>query len=243
MPTRRIGARAPAGCAWRLRQLAIHLERTLDVREWPVLERVYRAALEADPDHARTWISWALARYDTDTHTPEVLEACVRAGRRAVALAPDDGHLLGIHGQILYEADHTEEAEATLRQAIALGHGGWPHLWLAHLLHDQHRWAEAAAAYAAIPAANLPEPARWRIQLAREQRAATLLRAGRRDEAVAAYAEVLDRYTRALDAGLDEISSPVLAAGPPEHLLRDGPRLPELAERTEALRVRLEAAG
>lgn len=54
------------------------------------------------------------------------------------------------------------------------------------------------------------------------------------------YSEVLTRFERALDAGLDSSSSPVLALGLPEYLFGDLEALPELRERATKLRARLD---
>jgi tetratricopeptide (TPR) repeat protein len=224
----------------RLRQLAIHLECSIGVREWRVLGPIYAASLEADPRNADAWSSQAIARKHTGEDSPEALRECVASSRHAVALAPDDGHLWGHLGMSLYESDELEEAEVALRRSIELGHAGWPHLWLAHTLHDGKRWGEAAEAYASIPAGRLPSWAAWRIQLARQQRAACLLRTGRRPEAVALYAEVLERYERALAADMEWDASPVLQCGAPEYLREDLAALPELQERAKELLGQLD---
>jgi tetratricopeptide (TPR) repeat protein len=231
------------GLGERLRQLAVYLECTLGIRAWSVLRPVYEAALKADPKNADTWSSQAIARKAVDADTPEVLRACLGSSRQAVALAPDDGHLLGHLGMLLYECGELAEAEVVLRKSIELGHGGWPHLWLAHALHDQERWLEASEAYAGIPAGRLPGWAAWRVQLARQQRASCLLRAGQRAEALATYTEVLDRYERALNLGMDADSSPVLMCGAPEYLEQDLPKLPEIRGRTLDLLARIAAQG
>lgn len=221
----------------RYRQLAIHLECAVGSRDWTALDRIYRAAFDADPDDADIWSSWALARFATQGAA--ALDPCVEASRRSVALDPDNGHLHGIHGMLLYEAGALDEAAEILQRAMSLGHHGWPELHLAHTLHDQERWEEAADAYARIDASRLPPRAQWRVHLAHQQRAHCLWMAGLRERALEAYADVLQRYERALDAGLDAASSPVLAAGPPEQLLDDLHGFPELAERTRALCERL----
>jgi tetratricopeptide (TPR) repeat protein len=223
----------------RYRQLAIHLECTLDVGRWPPLKRAYDAAVAADPTDPHVWTSRAIARSNTTFLDAEGTREVVGWGRRAVAFAPDDGYLNSVLGQFLYHAGLLDEAEPVLRHALALGRKGWTHLWLAHTLHDLKRWAEAAAAYQALPAAAMP--AAWRVQLARQQRAQCLQRAGRREDALVLYTEVLERYERALDAGLDAISSPVLDCGYPSYLLDDLGFFPELVERTTQLCIRLNA--
>jgi tetratricopeptide (TPR) repeat protein len=223
----------------RLRQLAIHLEYSRGVHAWSVLAPVYAASLRADPDNADAWSSAAIARWHNDADTQTVAEACVASCRRAVALAPADGHPHGVLGMLLYQAGHLDEAITVLQHAIGLGRVGWPHLWLAHALHDLERWPEAAAAYAEIPAAALPPQASWRLQLAREQRAACLYRAGQREAASRLYGEVLTRFERALDAGLDALASPVLATGAPSYLMADLAAFPELRARCVAVVARL----
>lgn len=233
-------AHIAVGLGERLRQLAIQLEDHRGVRAWSVLEPIYAAALEANPQNPHTWSSWALAYWHTNPDTSDTFEKSVGAGRRAVALDPDEGHTHGILGMLLYKAHRLDEARVILLRAIELGHSGWPHLWLAHVLHDQECWSEAADAYSRIPAQDLPPHSAWRVQLARQQRAACLLRAGLRQEALAVYSEVLSRFQRALDAELDSNSSPVLGAGAPEYLFADIESLPELAEGASELRARLE---
>ncbi|MEO0601303.1 MAG: hypothetical protein AAF211_07695 [Myxococcota bacterium] len=207
-----------------------------------MLERVYDAALEADPDNSDTWASFALARANTDANTAAVRAACVAPARRAVALRPDDGHHHGLLGMLLHAAGQLTEAKVVLERSIALGHRGWSHLHLAHALHDLQRFDEAAAAYGNVPIGALPGWAAWRIPLLREQRAACLHRAGRRTEALAAYTEVLERFERALDAGLDARSSPVLSLGRPNYLLDDLEDFPELRARAESVVKRLDEA-
>ena len=229
------------GLGERFRQLAVELECRRDVHVWRVLEPVYDAALAADPRNPHTWSSWAVARWHTDRDSPHTLDACIAAGRRAVSLGPDDGSTYGVLGMLLYQANDLDDARRVLERGIELGGAsGWDHLWLAHTLHDLERWTEAADAYAHIPRADFASHGSWRIQLARQQRACCLLRAGRREAALAAYSEVLVRFERALDAGLDGLSSPVLAMGPPEHLFSDIESLPELADRASRLRTRLD---
>jgi len=210
------------------------------VQGWSVLEPIYDAALAADPELADTWSSRALAYWRTHPDSARAFATCLPMARRSTSLNPTDGHNHSILGMLLYQARELEDAEHILRRAIALGRRGWPHVWLAHTLHDQRHWAEAADAYDHIPAEALPPTAAWRVQLARQQRASCQLRAGQKAEAIATYAEVLTRYERALDAGLPAHASPVLAAGPPEYLFDDVGSLPELQGRVAALRARLE---
>lgn len=225
----------------RYRQLAIALELHHDVRDWPTLSPIYDAALRADPKLAATWSSWALAHLATLPETVEVLAAAEVAARRAVELAPTQGHAHTVLGYVLYQSGGLEEAIPTLERALALGETGWAHLWLAHTLHDLRAWSAAADAYARIPADAFPRHATWRVQLARQQQAACLLRAGRNRDACSVYDKVLRRFERALDAALDSTNSPVLALGPPTLLLEDAPRLPGLATRIAHLRHRLQA--
>jgi tetratricopeptide (TPR) repeat protein len=192
----------------RLRQLAIAVETRLATSAMPrgflALERIYTEVRGMGAEQAET--SFAIGAHscvelgcdDVEGPVPRaILAKAEQAAHRAIAARDDDANAHYMLGSILYKRGDMTGAlaaftDATKREAKM----GWAELFRAHCLHDLKRWEEAAAAYDVVDASAFDGPTAWRWILSREQRAACLLMAGRRDEALSAFDAVLTQYER-----------------------------------------------
>ncbi len=199
----------------RLRMLAIEAEGTCcaspQPRGWRALDRIYKAALALCSTNSNLHASRAIgaqqcmeaARWSRPPR-PELARAIFEEGRaaalEAIARAPDDVHAYSVLAQLHYFSEHAsaEQTLAHYERALEVDPTcGWSLLYRAHCLHDLGRWAEAADAYEAVPRAHYQGRVAWRYVVALEQRADCLLRAGRRDEALAGFRDLLGRLARA----------------------------------------------
>ncbi|CAN97661.1 hypothetical protein sce7492 [Sorangium cellulosum So ce56] len=232
----------------RLRRLAIALEYQLTLSEqprgWLALERIYTAGRALDPDDAEIEVSRAVTAElcaSCVDDRPEVRRRMIFAGRtaaeRAVQLRPNDAGAQVALGMLHYSFQYgsIESALACFEAAAVLDpSSGWARLYRAHCLHDLGRWSEAAQAYFEVDPSFFVGPNAWRYDLLREQRAWCLLQAGERDQALAEFLGIMQRYE--LQPGLARYQrlKELTAAA-------EGPLQTDLSDRLAQLRRKIDA--
>jgi tetratricopeptide (TPR) repeat protein len=170
------------------------------------------------------------------------MRQAVHAARTAIDCDPMDADGHYALGRVLYWHDPCEREDAlrSFEEATRLDPDHqWARLYVAHCLHDLERWSEASDAYGRVSLSAFDGPTGWRRELLREQRAYCMLRSGRRDEALAAFADVVRRRESAFDRTEDQLLSDTLFVYP--YLLEEaaaGELSVELGERVAALLVR-----
>lgn len=242
--------------AERLRQLAVWLEPTLvgdpaQPRAWLALDRIYAAAIAADPGDASAHRSRAVSAREAaellDSRTPadprarqhgrrmrSVAYAACDTACAAAPAAPEPWTTLGL---VRYGDPAAGPTAALAAFDAALARDpldAWALLYRAHCLHDLARWSEAAAAYAAVPAAALVGARAWRLEHLLEQRAWCWLQAGEPARATAEFAALLGRWERDLGLAREAWGEHVMAAAA-------GPLAAALTARVDALASRLDA--
>lgn len=233
----------------RLRMLAVALETVMSIceqpRGWLALERIYAAGRALDPDDAEIEVSRAITSEACASLVPDrpgVARRMISTGRdaaeRAIALRPGDArprHALGML-EYSFGDGSLEAALACFEKAVQLEPGhGWARLYRAHCLHDLERWAEAARAYSEVAPAFLVGPIAWRYDLLREQRAWCLLQAGEREQALAEFLALLQRYELQPALAREQALRELTAAA-------EGPLHAELSGRLAQLRRMIETA-
>lgn len=190
----------------RLRHLAILAEpiasSTTQPRGWALLERMYDTAARWDShnpwiEHSRAISAMACADGDVSTATrAAILESGRIALARALSMVPEDGLLLSTMSQLEYADHQTEAALEWADRALAVEPGRpWASLIRAHCLSDLKQWADAAAAYDAVPQDAFQGPGSWRMALLVEQMGWCRLKAGDTDGARAAFEQIVYRYS------------------------------------------------
>jgi hypothetical protein len=238
--------------AERLRLLAVHLDDEslvvtgTSLARWEIYKRIYAEARRLSPDDPWILRSMAITALDIaesaerdEAGRDRLWNEAASAAWSACELDDADPQLLYTLGHVLYCAwpSRTEEALVEFERALVLDNADqWANLYRAHCLQDLRRWREAADAYAGVNASAFVGAKAWRVELLREQRAFCLLRAGDRNEALAAFVEVLQRREAAIARGEDSLESPALSE-PPVLLVEaaHGELRAELYERVEAL--------
>ncbi len=201
-------ARFDIPLAERLRLLAVAVEaRALGGpprRSWAILDRIYSKALHDAPDHAWVHASRGISASElaamSEGGEAERLNAIARRELlHARALAPQDAQIAYCLGYVLYmdRESSIEEALTWFDCALSISSTHpWARLYRAHCLHDLERWQEAAQAYALVPPQPFMGPASWRMDLATEQQAWCLLRAGDIAGARQKFEMILARYEK-----------------------------------------------
>jgi tetratricopeptide (TPR) repeat protein len=104
---------------------------------------LYREVVARDPDSLDAWGQLGTALYQVGQFA-----GSVEAFREALRLRPDIAGIWFQLGGALADAGHASEAEEALRRSIDLdGAQVIPRRWLARLLGNQRRWAEAREAW------------------------------------------------------------------------------------------------
>jgi len=228
--------------AERLRLLAIELEGELyepQPRGFLALDRVYRLAISLAPNYPEIHSSRALSAdrmfcpivvADGDLETVRPLIRTAReAIQRALELAPESAHVLGIAGLVTADDPDQGAAEALLwfDRALAVDpNDQWSKLHRAYCLQVLERWDEAIAAYQSVDPAFLCGLRAWRHEDDLECIVYCHYRAGRLDEATDLCRTLLERWTK--DPSLVEIN---LNAGDYLTMVLDDDRLDESLRR------------
>lgn len=200
----------------RLRQLAIQLEDSAydpQPRAWLALRRIYRFAeglVENDEDHWELLRSMAISARNLGAATNNESSECksarrrlfndaYRAARELKEIRPNLADSYGLLAGILYgdlDGD-LEEGLAMAEQALAIEpESPWPLYHRANLLRELKRWPAAAAAYNALDPAFFVGHRAWHFELALENRAYCLLRAGDKDRALEEFQKLIERYEK-----------------------------------------------
>lgn len=124
--------------------------------------QVFRAILEAHPDHPET-----LHRLGAACHAMGQSDEAIALMARSIALAPEISALHYNFGTILHGLDRLDEAETAFRRALEL-EPGKPEIWfnLGGVLLGLKRWGEAEQAMRAALAQSPADPQGW-LALAR----------------------------------------------------------------------------
>ena len=204
----------------RLRRLAVYLDergntwRETPLQEWEIFARIYDEAERFEPEspdifHARALTAMRLGwwRKQGERGRARLLQEARAAASRGLALADRDAELHFLLGYIAYMEypSATLEALDSCARALELRpEHGLARLYRAHCLHDLERWLKAAEAYAGLEAPQVERPQRWRVELAREQRAFCLWRAGESRRARELFEARLDCRERAVTQSTPE---------------------------------------
>ena len=230
----------------RLRQLAIHLEPEATslpgLSGWESLRRIYALAMDLAPAEATILESMSLsARWlgEGTAQEERLLAVSEDCGRKAVQLAPDDGHGYYVLGHAIYDQGRIEEALEAFVRALELkldpSTAAWANLYKAHCLQDLELWAEALSAYDEVDRSEFTGSSSWRSDVLTEQRAYCLFRTGRKSPALEQLSRILDRYEAEPHLAYWAMSASfwqLIESGAPECLGR-AERIDELAAQSQ----------
>ena len=114
----------PPRRGWRRRtvaELVTYADRSRDAREWKEAARLYREALERDPDNPPVWVQYGHALKESgELNHPDKLAQAEIAYRRAQSLDPRAADTYLQLGHVLKLQGKTNEAEASYLRAFAL---------------------------------------------------------------------------------------------------------------------------
>jgi tetratricopeptide (TPR) repeat protein len=196
-----------AGCAERLRQLAIWQSREYPpshIDDWHTLEFLYRQAAAMAPgdariSHSRGMSALELARtLEVKDEAQLMCQVARGAFAWALRLDPASGDTMYCLGLSHYFEDRGDlgEAERWFRSALEASPGMAPaRLYLGHCLQDKEEWRGALAEYAKVDVAQLhQELPPWHVNRLKEQRGYCHMKLGQREEALHLLGDALTLY-------------------------------------------------